>query len=92
LCTTDFAHLKAHRFFEGIDWATLHTTTPPVLTAPAVPVFVDEEKERKFKAQQAKSSVWGKFLFKNSDEVIIQTGKCECRRVSSCACRVVRGC
>ncbi|ELR17338.1 serine/threonineprotein kinase [Acanthamoeba castellanii str. Neff] len=72
---TDFAHLKAHRFFEGIDWDTLHTTTPPVLAAPAVPVFVDEEKERKFKAQQAKSSVWGKFLFKNSDEVIIQTDR-----------------
>jgi hypothetical protein len=59
-----------------------------VLAAPAVPVFVDEEKERKLKAQQAKSSVWGKFLFKNSDEVIIQTGKCMCRVLScvvSCA-------
>lgn len=71
---TDFAHLKAHPFFEGIDWATLHTRKPPILAAPIVPIYIDEEKEKKLRAQEAKSSVWGKFMFKNTDEVIVQTG------------------
>ena len=69
----DYAHLKSHPFFEGIDWATLHTTTPPALAAPLVPIFVDEEKEKKLKAQEAEEFRVGKFLFKNSDEVIVQT-------------------
>lgn len=77
-CTSDHAHIKAHPFFSGIDWNTLRTAKPPPLAAPLVPIYVDEEKERKIKAQEAKNSIWGKFLFKNSDEVIVQTGTDTC--------------
>jgi 3-phosphoinositide dependent protein kinase-1 len=68
-----FPALKCHPFFAGIDWPNLHTQTPPKLEAPEIPIFIDEEKEREKRIQDSRQSVWGKFLFKNSNEAIVRT-------------------
>jgi len=77
-----YAELKAHPFFEGIDWENLTNQTPPPIKPPDVlPTFPDPnrkdpeqeklENERKEKLENQKKSIWARFL--DETELIVQS-------------------
>jgi len=71
-----YQELKAHPFFNGINWESLHLQIPSInpLTAKLVfeeDVLAEEDAKRK-KMQEEESEKWKKFL--QGDEVILESG------------------
>eukprot|EP01126_Amoeba_proteus_P031570 TRINITY_DN3094_c0_g1_i5.p1 TRINITY_DN3094_c0_g1~~TRINITY_DN3094_c0_g1_i5.p1 ORF type:complete len:453 (-),score=94.70 TRINITY_DN3094_c0_g1_i5:254-1612(-) len=74
----NFVGLKSHPFFSGITWQGLHLQTPPSI-APSPPLrwqedIIREEQELLRKQREELRTKWEKFLFKDPQENIVESG------------------
>eukprot|EP01127_Copromyxa_protea_P013708 TRINITY_DN3705_c0_g1_i1.p1 TRINITY_DN3705_c0_g1~~TRINITY_DN3705_c0_g1_i1.p1 ORF type:complete len:283 (-),score=51.37 TRINITY_DN3705_c0_g1_i1:5-853(-) len=78
LGANDYATLKSHEFFTGIDWVDLHGQKPPPIRSYG-PLrwqedIIREEQERTKREQEELRQKWEKFLYKKPYENILESG------------------